>query len=55
MAHSKSTKVSFVANDGTDWKTPPSPVNGAEKVKADEAAAKQAAQGDGPSATNEVK
>lgn len=42
------------ANDGTDWTTPPSPVDPEEKLAADKAVADEAREGDGPSATNEV-
>jgi hypothetical protein len=45
----------YFANDGTDWKSTPSPVS----TKSARAAAKRvddkAGKGDGPSATNEVK
>lgn len=46
----------LVANDSTDnWTTPPSPVDPAEAREADAAVDKEAAKGQGPSATNEVK
>ena len=38
MARSKKTEEThFFANDGTDWKTQPSPVDLEEKIKADKA------------------
>ncbi len=41
------------ANDGSDWTTPPSPVDPEEKVKADEKVRAHAEKtGDGPSAKN---
>ena len=43
------------ANDGSDWKTPPGPVDNDEARKADAKVDKAAARGSGPSATNEVK
>jgi hypothetical protein len=51
MAESKH----IVANDGTDWTTPPSPVDPEEKREADKKAADAARKGDGPSATNEPR
>jgi hypothetical protein len=43
------------ANDGTDWTTPPSPVDPEEKAAADKAVADKAREGDGPGATNEPR
>ena len=43
----------YFANDGTDWTTPPSPVNANEAREADKSTDEQAAQGEGPTATNE--
>jgi len=43
------------ANNGDDWKTPPSPVDLADKIKADKKVADKARKGPGPSATNEVR
>lgn len=51
MAKSKQ----IVANDGTDWTTPPSPVDPEEKREADKKVAEQAAKGAGPSANNEPR
>lgn len=48
-------KTHLFANDGTDWKTPPSPVDASEARKADAKIDKAAAKGDGPGATNEGK
>lgn len=44
-----------VANDGTDWTTPPSPVSLEEKIEADKQAAEEAKKGDGPAASNEPR
>lgn len=43
------------ANDGSDWKTEPSPVDPEEKRKADKELDEYARKGDGPSATNEPR
>lgn len=43
------------ANDGSDWKTEPSPVDPEEKRKADKEVADAAREGDGPGATNEPR
>lgn len=45
----------YFANDGTDWKTPPSPVSSKEAREADQKLDDAASKGDGPSATNEVR
>lgn len=57
MARSKKSEeeIHLLANDGSDWTTPPSPVDPDEKRKADEAFAAKAAKGDGPGATNEPR
>ena len=56
MARSKKTEEThFFANDGTDWKTQPSPVDLEEKIKADKALDEKARQGDGPAASNEPR
>lgn len=51
MAKSKQ----IVANDGTNWTTPPSPVDPAAKREADKKVAERARKGAGPSATNEPR
>lgn len=49
-------KQHLVANDGSDWTTPPSPVDPEEKRKADKEFADAAKEGgDGPGATNEPR
>lgn len=45
----------YFANDGSNWTTPPSPVDPAEAREADKALDDAAREGDGPSATNEVR
>lgn len=45
----------YFANDGSNWTTPPSPVNATEARKADEALDDEARDGEGFSATNEVR
>lgn len=45
----------YFANDGSDWKTPPSPVSSKEAREADAKLDEAASKGDGPSATNEVR
>lgn len=44
----------YFANDGSDWKTPPSPVSTKKARAADQKLDEKAAKADGPSATNEV-
>lgn len=53
MAKSKEKHV--FANDGSDWTTPPSPVDPEEKREADQKVADEARKGDGPGATNEPR
>lgn len=56
MAKSKKSEQEHLfANDGSDWTTPPSPVDPQEKAEQDKAAAEKARQGDGPGATNEAR
>lgn len=44
----------YFANDGSDWTTPPSPVDSKKARAADKRVDAKAAKGDGPSATNET-
>lgn len=45
----------YFANDGSDWTTPPSPVSSKEAREADAKLDEAAREGDGPSATNDVR
>lgn len=45
----------FFANDGSDWKSEPSPVDSVKARKADKALDDAARGGKGPSAGNEVR
>lgn len=45
----------FFANDGTDWRSQAGPVDTKKVRKADKALDDKAADGDGPSATNELR
>lgn len=45
----------YFANDGSNWTTPPSPVSTTEAREADAKLDEAAREGDGPSATNEVR
>lgn len=51
----KQEETHLFANDGSDWTTPPSPVDPEEKAKADKAVADAARKGEGPGATNEPR
>lgn len=45
----------YFANDGSNWTTPPSPVDSKEARAADKRVDTKAAKGDGPTATNETQ
>lgn len=49
------TEQHYFANDGSDWTTPPSPVNASEAREADKALDDAAREADGPSASNETE
>lgn len=55
MADKDNEQEHLFANDGTNWTTPPSPVDPEEKAAADKEAADKAREGDGPGATNEPR
>lgn len=54
MANDKQSEH-ILANDGTDWTTPPSPVDLDEKIAADRKVAEKSRKGAGPSANNEPR
>lgn len=49
------TEQHYFANDGSDWTTPPSPVNANEAREADKAVDEAAKEADGFSAPNETE